>query len=136
MTPMSPSLTPRERLLFEAGIKLGGIFHQYLGTPVSRRTAPRLRSAIAEAVSLQPYVEKVTVAIDVDRGGPVGRGRYAYRYLTPEMLTVRVHLRDGRVRVVAGMSYRPDLRYPLMHVVSAEGTDDAPRPGRRPRRAR
>jgi hypothetical protein len=27
-------LTAREALLFEAGIKLGGVFHQYIGMPV------------------------------------------------------------------------------------------------------
>jgi hypothetical protein len=115
----APELTPREALFFEAGIKLGGIFHQYLGTPVSAETAKGLGDTIAAAVSLQPFVERVRVKIDVQRGGPVGRGRFAYRYLTPEMLDVRVTLAAGRARVVAAMSYRADLRYPLMHVVSA-----------------
>jgi hypothetical protein len=140
MTPVRmptrpPRLTPREALLFEAGIKLGGIFHQYLGTPVSAKTAGGLAAAIAGAVSLQPFVHRVTVGIDVARGGPTGKGRYAYRYLTPEMLSVRVHLRDGPTRVVVGMSYRADLRYPLMHVVSASSAPRSRRtaaPRRRP----
>ncbi|MCI4330979.1 MAG: dihydroneopterin aldolase family protein [Thermoplasmata archaeon] len=126
------ALTPREELLFEAGIKLGGIFHQYLGTPVSSRTANGLATAIAEAVALQPYVHRATVGIDVTVGGPVGPGRFAYHYLRPEMLSVRVELRNGAVRVVAEMSYRKDLRYPLMHVVSSH--PPAKRgPTRRPR---
>jgi dihydroneopterin aldolase len=120
----SPALTARERLLFEAGIKLGGIFHQYLGIPLTRRTAPALARAIAEAVELQPYVERARVTIDVARGGRSGRGRYAYHYLTPQMLRVRLTLTDGPHQVRAELAYRPDLRYPLMRVVGATPAKD------------
>ncbi|HXQ78758.1 MAG TPA: dihydroneopterin aldolase family protein [Thermoplasmata archaeon] len=113
----APRLSRRETLLFEAGIKLGGVFHQYLGIPVSNRTAGSLSRAIEAAVGLQPFVRRVTVHIQPDRGGPLGRGRFAYRYLTPEMLDVRVRLVDGPTGVEARLQHRPDLRYPLMKVV-------------------
>jgi dihydroneopterin aldolase len=117
-------LTEREALLFEAGVKLGGVFHQYLGIPVSPRTAPGLARAIADAVSLQPYVASVSVRVRPERGAPLGSGRFAYRYLTPEMLDVRVRLRDGRHEVVARLEHRADLRYPLMSVDRATGLVD------------
>jgi len=116
-----PALTGRERLLFEAGIKLGGVFHQYLGIPVSPRTAAGLARTIERAVALQPYVGRVSVTIDPSRGGPVGRGRYAYRYLTPPMLDVTVRLEDGAHAVEARLAHAPRLRYPLMRVVRVEG---------------
>lgn len=125
--PSRPRLSRREALLFEAGIKLGGVFHQYLGIPVDRRTAPTLARSIAAAVRLQPYVRDVSVRIDPRRGGPVGRGRYGYRYLTPEMLRVTVRLADGAEEVVAALAYRRDLRYPLMSIAHV---------GRRPARGR
>jgi len=112
-----PHLTRREALLFEAGIKLGGVFHQYLGIPVSGRTAGSLARAIEAAVGLQPFVRRVSVRIRPERGGPLGRGRFAYRYLVPEMLEVTVELVDGRSAVVANLRHRPDLKYPLMKVV-------------------
>ncbi len=115
-------LSAREGLLFEAGIKLGGIFHQYLGIPVAPRTAPGLARAIEDAVRLQPYVEAVEVRVDPARGGPTGRGRFAYRYLTAEMLTARVRLRAGTTRVVARLAFEPALRYPLMRVDAATAT--------------
>ncbi len=133
--PRPTTLTPRERLLFEAGIKLGGIFHQYIGVPVSPRTAPGLARAIAEAVRLQPYVRSVKVGIAPARGGPVGRGRYGYRYLTAEMLTAEVTLGDGEHEVTARLAYDPALRYPLMQVASDERFDPAG-PARGPRRRR
>lgn len=109
-------LSEREALLFEAGIKLGGIFHQYLGIPVAPTTAAGLARSIERAVALQPYVESIAVRIDPSRGPPLGRGRFAYRYLTPEMLRVTIHLKDGPTRVVARLVQRPELRYPLMSV--------------------
>jgi dihydroneopterin aldolase len=112
----SPRLSRRERLLFEAGIKLGGVFHQYIGIPVDRATAAALSRSIEGAVRLQPFVRQVRVRIDPGRGGPVGRGRFAYRYLTPEMLRVSVRVADGVEEVEAVLAHRPDLRYPLMEV--------------------
>jgi dihydroneopterin aldolase len=128
------TLTAREALLFEAGIKLGGIFHQYLGIPVSPRTAPALARVIEEAVRLQPFVRAVRVRIRPTRAGPVGPGRFGYRYLTADMLDVDVRLGDGRSVVEARLRHRPDLRYPLMSVVRV-GTRSTPR-RRGPRRGR
>jgi hypothetical protein len=121
-------LTRREALLFEAGIKLGGIFHQYLGTPVSPKTAADLARTIERAVGLQPYVESVRVRIDPSRGGPTGTGRFAYGYLTPPMMRVAVTLADGPVRVTATLAQRDDLRYALMSVASVR--ESGPRPRR------
>lgn len=129
--PPKGPLTSRERLLFEAGIKLGGIFHQYLGIPVAPATAGPLSRSIEAAVALQPFVESVRVRIVPSSGGPVGRGRYGYRYLTPEMIDARVTLGDGATRVVARLSYRPDLRYPLMRVESAAPASHRRRPSGR-----
>jgi dihydroneopterin aldolase len=110
------ALSTREALLFEAGIKLGGLFHQYLGTPIDRSTATGLARAMEEAVRLQPYVKRVSVRIRPERGGAVGRGAFGYRYLTAEMLSVRIVLGHGPTQVVARLEHRPELRYPLMSV--------------------
>jgi dihydroneopterin aldolase len=116
-------LSPREALLFEAGVKLGGAFHQYIGMPISAATAPDVARLIERALRLQPFVERARVTIDPSRGPPVGKGRFGYRYLTAEMLSVRVTLRDGPLRVVAELRHRPKLRYPLMSVTSIRAAD-------------
>ncbi len=115
------SLTPREALLFEAGVKLGGVFHQYLGIPISKRTATSVARMIERAVQLQPFVVQVRVRIDPSRGAPVGRGRLAYRYLVAEMMYVRVTLQDGPTEVVAELRHRPELHYSLMSVTQVRG---------------
>ncbi len=121
-------LTSREALLFEAGIKLGGIFHQYLGIPVSPKTAGALARSIESAVALQPFVERVRVRIVPARAGPAGRGRFGYRYVTAEMIEAQVTLRDGATRVVARLGYRADFRFPLMRVESVSGDCREQRP--------
>gem|GEM_PF-58429 len=123
-------LTDREALLFEAGIKLGGIFHQYLGIPIAPDSAGSLARAIERAVGLQPFVRRVRVAITPDRGGPTGRGRLGYRYLTAEMLTAELVVADGTTEVRARLAYRSRLRYPLM-TVEAIGPAPGPRAVRR-----
>ncbi len=115
-------LTRREALLFEAGVKLGGVFHQYLGMPISRATAAGTARTIERAVALQPFVTRVRVRIDPGAAGPVGRGRFAYAYLRAEMLDVTVRLTDRSVEVEARLAHRPDLNYPLMRVVRAGPT--------------
>lgn len=128
----------REALLFEAGVKLGGVFHQYLGIPLTPRTAPGLARAIESAVRLQPFVRAVEVRLDPSKGGRPGPGRFAYRYLTGEMLDVRVTLADGPLVVRARLAHRTDLRYPLMRVVAVRDRRPRPTGGRRSagRRAR
>jgi dihydroneopterin aldolase len=120
-------LSRREALLFEAGVKLGGVFHQYLGIPISPRTAPGVERMIERAVALQPDVVEVRASIDSSRGGRLGRGRFAYRYLTPEMIDVTVRLRDGPEEVEARLRHRADLRYPLMSVVRVAASRRSPR---------
>jgi len=122
------ALSPREALLFEAGVKLGGVFHQYIGMPVSKETADGLARTIEDAVRLQPFVTDVIVRIDPERGGAAGDGRFAYRYLTPEMLRVEVTLHDQGTTVVAALDHRADLRYPLMSVLTV--SDELPPSGR------
>ncbi|MCI4335882.1 MAG: dihydroneopterin aldolase family protein [Thermoplasmata archaeon] len=123
-------LSDREALLFEVGIKLGGVFHQYLGTPVSRRTAAGLARTIEQALRLQPYVAAVRVRIVPSRAGPTGAGAFAYHYLTAEMLHARVTLVQGRTRVTAELAHRSDLRYPLMRVVAVHPARTDKQPAR------
>ena len=56
--------TDREQAVFEAGIKLGALYHQWVGTPVSKKSAASIESAIEQAVILQPFVEEITVRLD------------------------------------------------------------------------
>ena len=106
--------TDRDRAAFEAGIKLGAIAHQFVGTPVTEKSAGDLERAIEGATKLQPLVEDVRVKIDRSRLHP--HGPYAYASLTEDMLRASVTVRVGKVRAIAEMQFIPELDYPLMYL--------------------
>jgi hypothetical protein len=106
--------TDRDRATFEAGIKLGSILHQYLGTPLTRKTAGVLERAIEAGARVQPLVDDVRVRID--RKSIRLRGPYRYAVLTEDMLNIEVTIRVGHARAVGVLRYVPDLDYPLMYL--------------------
>jgi hypothetical protein len=110
----------RERALFEAGIKLGTIYHQFVGTPVSKANAEAVERAIEESARIQPFVEDVTVHID-RTALREKRGPYDYYTLTGTMLQVRVRVRYGGAVVWAEMRKIGELSYPLMYVTEVSG---------------
>lgn len=119
--------TDGERATFEAGIKLGSVYHQFVGTPLSQDNVESLERAIEEGVRTQPFVEGVQVHIDRSALRKT-RGPYRYVSLTGPMLGVEVAVRYGASRAVCSLGYEEELRYPLMRVVSVEeasaaGTD-------------
>lgn len=116
--PADRPTTDREQALFEVGIKLGGLFHQFIGVPIAPRTAPSLARAIEGAVGLQPFVRRVRVRLRPELEGKGGTGRFGYHYLTARMIEAEVVVRVGTSTVRARLSFRRDLRYPLMEVLA------------------
>jgi len=106
--------TERDRAAFEAGIKLGSILHQYVGTPLAASSVESLERAIEAATRVQPLVESVRVRIDRDRLRV--RGPYRYGTLTEDLLDVEVTIRVGSERAVGVLRYVPELDYPLMYL--------------------
>ena len=107
----------RERAAFEAGIKMGSIYHQYVGAPVNESNVEALEQAIEAGVRVQPFVEDVRVRIDrskirAKRGVP-----YKYYSVPGDMLDVWLRVRYEGAVAECAMSYLPELRYPLMRIV-------------------
>lgn len=109
------SCTVRERALFEAGIKMGTIYHQFVGMPVNEESVKSLEHAIEKGVLAQPYVESVKVHIDRNHFTPK-KDEYSYCSLTGEMLDVILVIRIDDVSITAEMRYDAKLKYPLMFV--------------------
>jgi hypothetical protein len=113
MTP-----TDRERAAFEAGIKLGALYHQWAGAPVSRVTAETLEQAMEKSAGLQPGVEQVRVRLDRDLMAP---NAFGYSEVAGLMFDVELRTRVGKARCTATLSRYED--YPLMSLVAC---DEAP----------
>ncbi|NLD57052.1 MAG: hypothetical protein GX651_02825 [Methanomicrobiales archaeon] len=103
----------REQAIFEAAIKLGALYHQWVGTPVSRGSAASVESAIEKAVILQPYVEEITVRLDRSL---MTENIFGYSELSGLMFHVeivtRVHFAYCHARLA------PKDGYPLMEIVT------------------
>lgn len=112
--------TDRERAIFEAGIKLGTIYHQYVGVPINLSNLPSLENAIRDSVLVQPFVKDAMVKIDSDL---VKKRQGVYKYITlaGEMLDVSVTINYRDEEVVARLNYINDMDYPLMYL---EGNDN------------
>ena len=113
-------ITDRDNALFEAGIKLGALYHQFTGSPVSLDTASSLERAIQESISVQPYVKEISVKIDRDMLKSKLNSEFGYSELQGPMLIVKITVKYGSVKVKVGMEYNPELNYPLMKIEEIE----------------
>ena len=104
--------TDHEQAIFEAGIKLGALYHQWVGSPVSRASAASLESAIEKSVVLQPFVEEISVTLDRDLMEP---NEFGYIELGGLMFRVEIITRVGFSYCRARLS--PKAEYPLMEVL-------------------
>lgn len=109
------SCTARERAVFEAGIKMATIYHQFVGTPVNLKSVDGLERSISESICVQPYVRSAKVTIDRSRFIKDG-DTYSYLSLTGDMIDAVVTINLHDVIVTAEMRYDEELGYPLMFV--------------------
>lgn len=103
--------TDRERAIFEAGIKLGALYHQWVGTPISQESAASVESAIEKAVILQPFVEEITVRLD---RSIMKKNVFGYSELSGLMFSVEIVTRVGFSYCRATL--HPENGYPLMKI--------------------
>jgi hypothetical protein len=101
----------RERAIVESGISMGLIYHQFVGTPVSRYNVSELERAIELSVKSQPFVRSAKVRLILG-----DKGKKDCVPLAGEMIDAVVKVRIGSVNVTAEMRYNDVLEYPLMYV--------------------
>lgn len=119
MTPAetdSTTPTDTETACFEAGIKFGTLYHQFVGTPVSPESADGLARAIEDAIENQPYCESVTVEIADDE--LANATTHGYTELTGRFMDVELVIDYEGDTVTARMEMEDG--YPLMRVESVE----------------
>ena len=110
-------ISNRDKALFEAGIKLGALYHQFIGTPVSTETVEDLEKTIERSVSIQPWVSSVEVKIDREKVRKCEKkNKFQYCELSGEMLDVKVVVRYEAVEVHARVKYEEEMDYPLMRI--------------------
>lgn len=107
--------TIRDRAAFETGIKMGTIYHQFVGTPFDKNSVESLEKAISKAIEVQPYVKQCTV--NIDRSViPEKNDTYSYVSLTGEMISADLVTKVENVEIHSKLEYRKELGYPLMYI--------------------
>lgn len=110
------TITDRDNVLFEAGIKLGALYHQFTGSPVNLRTVDSLEIAIQESISVQPCVESIKVSINRDMIRSKLNSEYGYCELEGRMLDVRITANFKSAKADVCMAFDTELDYPLMKI--------------------
>ncbi len=108
--------TDGERIAFELGIKLGALFHQFVGAPVSSHNIETLERAIEETTESQAFVRSAKVNIRLDDEEIGEKSPFDYTTLTEEMIEVEVVVEYGDLRAVGMIEYIEDMNYPLMYI--------------------
>lgn len=108
-----------ERAAFEAGIKLGSLFHQFIGTPVSMENISDIEKAMTSAMRTQPHVVEAEVRIDKTE---MVRSLSGLEYcpLNDKMLRAEVLIDVRGIRCRAFLERDEDLNYTLMWIGSME----------------
>ncbi len=113
------TINDRERACFEAGIKLGAIFHSILGLPVQNDgdVVNKIQEGIVASFKVQPYVTDLKLRINVDSGKKFKKSHeFDYTIIKDFMIELDLHLRYKRVQLAAEIRWMPDLEYPLMYI--------------------
>ena len=116
----SVSLSDRDHALFEAGIKLGALYHQFVGTPLSLSGIISLEKAIENSICSQPYVESISVKINENQVKEQLNDSFQYTELKGTMLTVHAVIRYGSAGAFVSLEFDEKLNYPLMKIDKIE----------------
>ncbi|MCY0868157.1 MAG: dihydroneopterin aldolase family protein [Desulfurococcus sp.] len=116
----SEKVTPRDRAVFEAGIAVGMVVHQFTGIPVKSEEDARLLEKIIEnAIKAQPFREDAKVKIRIDSPGDPS-DPYSYTTLKTRNMDVSITVKYKGVRVKARLKYIPELDYNLAFIEDIE----------------
>jgi len=112
------SVSERERASFEAGIKLGALYHILCGIPISNdsKVIFSIEKGIESSISCQPYVKDVKINLMRDKILGNKTHEYDYDEITGEIIRATLVLEFKSVEVVAKIDWVEDLNYPLMFI--------------------
>jgi len=110
----------RDRAVFEAGIKLGALYHQFVGTPINVDMVEGLSRMIEESIGVQPYVRSISVTIDQEMVEKKQNPEFGYCELEGRMLHISLQVLYKNVIAHVQMCYDEEKDYPLMSIKKIE----------------
>ncbi len=115
-----PEVNERDIAVFEAGIKLGALYHQFVGTPINADTVDGLERIIEDSIGVQPFVRSVSVSIDREMVGKKQNPKFGYCELEGRMLHVSLQILFKNTIAQAELAYDEELDYPMMSIKKIE----------------
>ncbi|MHA1754446.1 MAG: dihydroneopterin aldolase family protein [Candidatus Odinarchaeia archaeon] len=105
-------ITARDRAIFEAGIKIGAAYHQFIGTPLPKdfEGIRVIEKAIEESLKAQPWVKEAKVTIIANKNKC---GEYSYGEVNRRNLYINVLVEYHDIEVEVELKYNKELAYPL-----------------------
>ena len=113
-------INERDIAVFEAGIKLGALYHQFVGTPISSDTVEGLERIIEDSIALQPHIRSVSVSIDRNMVDNKLNPTFKYCELEGRMLHVSLQILYKNIIAYAELAYDEMQDYPLMSIKKIE----------------
>jgi hypothetical protein len=113
-------INERDIAVFEAGIKLGALYHQFVGTPISSETVDALERTIEDSIALQPHIRSVSVSIDRQMVEKKQNPKFKYCELEGKMLHVSLQILYKNTIAHAELAYDEFQDYPLMSIKKIE----------------
>ena len=113
-------INERDKAVFEAGIKLGALYHQFVGTPISLETVDSLERIMEESIALQPHVRSVSVSIDREMVEKKLNPEFNYCELEGRMLHVSLQILYKNTIAQVELAYDEEKDYPLMSIKKIE----------------
>jgi hypothetical protein len=111
-------LTKRERACFEAGIKLGALYHILCGIPISRdqKVISSIEKGIEASLTCQPFVKKVELNLDREKIRGEKSHEFDYDDITGKIIRAKMIVEFESVEITAKIDWVKELEYPLMFI--------------------
>ena len=118
-------VSDRDRAIFEAGISLGALFHQFTGIPLRKNKDAilNLEKTIQNSISTQPYINSVEVKININELKS-NTNPYDYSVLNGENFSVKLVSQYGKIKIYSSLKYIEELKFPLMYIDKIDDEND------------
>ncbi|TFG08145.1 MAG: hypothetical protein EU539_03140 [Promethearchaeota archaeon] len=119
----SPDLSERERACFEAGIKLGALYHILCGIPIStdENVIKSIEKGIEAAISCQPYVKKVEVNLKRNEISGNKQTQFDYDEITGKIIRAKIIVEYEKTKITARVDWINE--FPLMYIEKIQKKD-------------
>ncbi|MFX1311057.1 MAG: dihydroneopterin aldolase family protein [Promethearchaeota archaeon] len=114
----SPDISERERACFEAGIKLGALYHILSGIPIknNEKVIKSIETGIESAISCQPYVKSVKIHLDRTKILGQKESEFDYDEISGKIVKAEIYIDYESVSIIAKVEWKDELEYPLMFI--------------------